>query len=305
MHIHNNKKDMLFKRHFQFATLAFAAVAAAPTMATEGGGSIYNHGIENFVIGAVPPPGTYFLLYGSHYRADTLRDNNGDKLPVDFKVEASAIAPRVAWVSDMQFLGGQFAFHAIAPLVDVSIEAGPFSQSKSGLGDITFGPTLGYHVSQKFHYAVGLDITAPTGRYDKDDLANIGRNYWNFQPVLSLTYMQPQGFNADLKLMYDFNARNKDTDYRSGQELHADYALGWGFGNGWTAGVAGYVYQQTTSDKQGGNTVADNRGRAMSIGPSVKYDGGDWFMTVKYEEEFGVRNRAEGGGLKVKVALPF
>lgn len=37
----------------------------------------------------------------------------------------------------------------------------------------------------------------------------------------------PDGLNLDLKLVYDFNRRNPSTDYRSGQEAHADYAVGW------------------------------------------------------------------------------
>lgn len=60
----------------------------------------------------------------------------------------------------------------------------------------------------------------------------------------------------------------------SGQESHADYALGWGFGNGWTAGIGGYVYRQV------GATVLDNKGRAMGIGPSIKFDGGKWMLTA-------------------------
>lgn len=44
------------------------------------------------------------------------------------------------------------------------------------------------------------------------------------------------------------------TQYHSGQELIIDYSLGWGFGNGLTAGVGGYLYQQTTNDTQNGVT---------------------------------------------------
>ncbi len=288
--------------------LAFASIVALSTsaMATEGGGSIYSNGIENYMSGAVPPvPGVYFLLYGSRYDASTLRDNNGNKVPLDFKIEATAVVPRVVWVTDQHLLGGQLVFHALAPIVDLKVRAGGNSESKTGLGDVTVGTVLAYHASPNLHYVVGFDVNAPTGSYSKGDLANIGRNYWNIEPLFALSYVQPSGLNVDLKVMYDFNGRNSDTDYRSGQELHADYAVGWGLGNGWTVGVGGYVYQQVTNDRQAGATVPNNKGRALAIGPSVKFDAGKWLITAKYEREFSVRNRPEGGGFRIKAILPF
>nr|WP_232230018.1 transporter [Polaromonas glacialis] len=50
-----------------------------------------------------------------------------------------------------------------------------------------------------------MDVTAPTGSYDSNKLANLSRNYWNIEPVFAVTYVQPTGINADVKLMYDFN----------------------------------------------------------------------------------------------------
>jgi len=281
-------------------------LASASALATEGGGGIYPNGAENYMVGALPPPGTYYLLYGSHYEASTLRDNAGNKVPVDFKVQVTAVAPRIVWVTNQQVLGGQLAFHAIAPLVDLKVAVAGASGSDSGLGDMTFGAGLGYHLSPNLHYVAAVDLNAPTGHFDKNAMANVGRNHWNIEPLFAVTYLQTSGFNGDLKFMYDFNATNKGTQYRSGQEFHVDYAAGWGFGNGWTAGVGGYVYQQTTDDTNAGATVADKRGRAMALGPSIKYDSGQgWFLTAKYEKEFQVRNRAEGGGLKIKAILPF
>lgn len=123
---------------------------------------------------------------------------------------------------------------------------------------------------------------------------------------MAVSYIQARGWNADLKLMYDYNFRNKDTDYRSGQELHADYALGWGLGNGFVAGVGGYVYRQVSDDKQAGLTVAGNRGRAMAIGPSLRYQNDKgWMITAKYERQFDVRNKASGAAFWIKTIIPL
>ncbi|WP_445672952.1 SphA family protein [Pseudomonas inefficax] len=276
------------------------------SQATEGGGTSYPLGAENYMSGAMPPPGFYGQLFVNHYEADNLRGNDGRKLPVDFRVRANAIVPRLIWVSDYTVLGGSLALHAIVPLVDLKVSLNGQSQHNSGLGDVIFGPALGFHHSDKFHSILAFDMIAPTGRYDKDDLANPGRNYWVFEPVYAMSYVDPAGLNLDAKVMYDFNRRNPATDYRSGQELHVDYAVGWGLGNGWVVGVGGYYYRQTTDDHQDGERIEDNKGRSFAIGPSIKYSGeGGWFVTAKWSKETEVRNRAQGDAYWLKLTLPF
>ncbi|MEQ6290223.1 transporter [Vogesella sp. GCM10023246] len=288
------------------STAVVLATLAGTSWATEGGGGMYPNGNENYLTGALPPPGFYVLGYASSYRASSLRDNNGDKVPVDFKLQVNAVAPRFIWVSDLPLAGGTLAMHAITPLLELDATVNGQSQRKRELGDIVLGGGAAYHLSEQLHAYVGVDVNAPTGQFDKNDLVNVGRNYWNVEPLVAVSYLQSKGINADLKLMYDYNWKNKDTDYRSGQELHADYALGWGFGNGWVAGVGGYAYRQVTDD-QGPNVPAHgNRGRALAIGPSIKYDNGKgFFVTAKWQHETRVANRPQGNEFKLRLTVPF
>ena len=285
---------------------ALVCLACTSAFATEGGGSAYPNGAENFLLGVAPPPGTYVLAYPSYDHLDKLRDNNGNEIPVPFKVDVAAFVPRFIWIGETKVLGGNFGFHGFLPLLDINAKVAGLSQRKSGLGDVIFGPFLTYHPSDKLHYVLAVDIHAPTGAYNRTDLVNLGRNHWTAGPVAAITYTQPSGINADIKLHYEFNGSNKDTNYRSGQEFHFDYALGWGFGNGWTAGAGGYVYQQTTDDKLSGASVPNAKGRAMAIGPAIKYQSpSGFFITAKFQKDFAVRNRPEGTALKVKMILPF
>lgn len=289
------------------ALASVVLLAASAARATEGGGGTYQNGIENYMWGAAPPPGFHFLAYGLFYRATTVRDNDGnDVTPPDFKAQAFALALRPIWMTPVTVLGGNLGFHAIVPLVDLGVSVPGKSQNKFGVGDITFGPALGFHLSPNLHFLVAVDVNAPTGGYSTTDLANIGRNYWNFEPLTGFTYLQADGINADLKLMYDFNLRNGATQYLSGQELHADYALGWGVGGTWVFGVGGFLYQQVTNDDDNGTTVPNSKGRAFAVGPSVKFDSGrHWFVTAKYEFEMAVANRIQGGGLDIKAIIPI
>jgi hypothetical protein len=291
----------------RIAAVVVTFIASADVHATEGGGSIYPVGAENYLCCAVPPPGLYGMVFLQHYRADEVKDNHGDTVPLpDFKVSASAVTPRLIWVTGEQIAGASLAFHAILPVVTLDVAVPGARQRKSGVGDLVFGPALGWHLGPQLHTVLALDFFAPTGGYSRTDVANIGRNYWGMHAIAGVSQIDPNGLNADAKVMVGLNAKNKDTDYRSGDEFIIDYDAGWGLGNGWVAGIGGYLYQQITDDKQAGATVADNKGRAFAIGPSIKYDSGKgWFVTLKYQTETGVRNRAAGEALWLKAVHPF
>lgn len=291
-----------FKKIVGPSVLAFSQWASA----TEGGGSMYPPGVESWMSGAMPPPGFYGVVYAQNYRADVLRGNDGGKLPVDFDLEANVVAPRFIWVTNHQVVGGQLAFHTIIPLVDLRVSMAGVNDRKQGLGDITFGPGLGYHYSQNFHVVYGVDFYAPTGRYDRNDLANLGRNYWTAQAVIAMTYADPHGLNADAKVMYGINAKNRDTDYKSGQEFIVDYAVGWAVAPGWVAGVGGYYYQQTTDDYLGGDRVSDNKGKSFAIGPAIKYSSSNgWSLAAKWQREDYVKNRPDGDAFWLKLAFAY
>ncbi|MFC0132481.1 SphA family protein [Massilia eurypsychrophila] len=303
-----NSKRTNAVRHATAAAM-LGLVLCAPAAATEGGGSIYPNGVENFLVGAMPPPGFYPLVYATSYRATELRDGRGNDIASavgGFRVHVAGVIPRFIWVTGQKLLGGQLAVHAIVPVLNVDVQVGANRGRNTGIGDLNLAAALGYHVSPKLHYVLALEANAPTGQYDRNDVASIGRNHWNIEPLVAVSYIQEKGLNADIKLMYDYNFRNKDTGYQSGQEAHADYALGWGLGNGFVAGVSGYVYRQVTDDKLADRTVEGNRGRAFAIGPSVRYKTAQgWMITAKYERQYDVRNRASGAAFWIKTIVPL
>lgn len=257
------------------AAVVTLLLSATATHATEGGGSTYNPGVENFLVGAVPPPGVYVLEYLLSYSASRFNDASGNAIPIPgFKIKANAAATRVVWSTDKPFLGGTLVGHAIFPLIDLKVSAAGMSQHKTGLGDITLGIGAAYHHSPQLHSVIDVDVVLPTGSYDRANLANLGRNYASVQPLYALSYIDPKGFNGDFKATLNFNRTNRDTNSRSGTEFILDYSAGWGLGNGWTVGAGGYLYQQLTDDKLNGAAVRNSKSRGFAIGPSIKYDNG-------------------------------
>lgn len=290
------------------AVLAALAATLPTAHAAEGGGSTYAAGVENFLSGAAPPPGFHVLGYLQHYTADTLKDNAGRSVavPPDFKVQATAAVLRGVWVTPQELWGGQVLAEAVLPLVDLKVTAGGSSDHATGLGDLTLGAGVAWHHSPSLHSVLALDVVLTTGRYDAADAANLGRNYLSFQPLYTLSRIDPAGFNADFKAALTLNRTNGDTDYRSGNELFVDYSAGWGLGNGWVLGAGGYLRRQFSDDRLAGASLDGSRARAFAIGPSVAFNNGKgWFFTAKWQQESGVRNTLQGSALWLKAVIPF
>ena len=58
-----------------------------PAAATEGGGGAYPNGAEDFMSGALPHPGTYFINYLNYYSAEKFQDISS----TDFKISTPAL----------------------------------------------------------------------------------------------------------------------------------------------------------------------------------------------------------------------
>jgi len=289
--------------------LAALATLASPMALAKEGPDQYPNGAENFLAGALPPPGNYFINYLGYYDGE-YRDNNGDKVP-GLQVNAVFNALRYIYVSNYQMLGGSFGMHAILPFVHQSLDT-PFptigNGTVFGLGDMIIGPLIiGWHFPPEWHVTVGLDISLPTGKYDQNDPTDsIGTNYYSFEPIFAFTYLSQGGFEVSAKLMYNIKTRNDDTDYESGDEFHMDYLIGQHFGS-WAVGIGGYYLKQTTDDTLNGQTVGPdgNRGQVFAFGPAVKYDYQGMSFVGTWDYETDAENRFQGNKLFFKFITAF
>lgn len=283
------------------------ALGPVPGQASENGGNTYPNGAEGFMAGAVPPPGTYFLNYLTHYQASRINDSKGNKLPFDVEIRATAEVARFLHVSDITILGGAWGGHILIPLVHVAIDSpvAALDGRHSGLGDITIDPfILSWHAGN-WHWVTGIDVVVPTGQYDKAEPASsIGRNYWAIEPVFGITYLSPGGFEASGKFMFDYNFKNRDRDYKSGNEFHIDYTLSQKFGD-MTAGIGGYYFHQITDDSGTLAPADGNRGKALAIGPQLKYDYKGMSFIGKWQHEVIAENRAQGDKFWFKFITRF
>jgi len=286
--------------------------------AAEGGGSSYPSGVNTVLSGKLPPPGLTNFIYMSDYQANDTIGNNGDKKSNihDFDLNVKAISLRMDYVySDYSLLGAALSSRLIVPFVkgrvsfDVDTPKGRVHKSdhQEGLGDVTFAPLLLGWNSANVSQIVAVDFFAPTGTYDKDRLFNPGRNYWAVAPWYGITAYPIKDLEVSSKILYIINQKNTATDYRSGDEINADYNIGYNLTKTLQIGVSGYAYKQVNGDKQYGASVNGNgnEGQVFAFGPAIKYQTPAWGVVAKWQHETLVKNRAEGDRVWLQAVFRF
>lgn len=286
--------------------LGLSTILLCPAQAAENGNTQYGPGASQFFAGAFPPfPGLYFLSQSNHYRSSRLNDGNGNELPIDFNVKTTVETLRFLYVSPLELAGGQIMTQLVVPLVNVDLSLPYTSAQTFGLADIsgTFGVT--WHPDRYNTFSVGMDIAAPTGKYDVKDPASPGLNHWSFQPALGYHYSDPQGLELGVVARIIFNTENPDTDYTTGNELVIEYAAGWNFDK-WRIGAVGYYLQQFTDDS-GPTAPADgHRGKGFAIGPSVSYSFNPAFqVSASWQHDVVAENRPQGDTFWINFATKF
>jgi hypothetical protein len=139
----------------------------------------------------------------------------------------------------------------------------------------------------------------PTGRYDTGFSPNAGKNHYGTNLAWGTTYInQPTKIEFDSVLSLTFNAMNPATNYKNGNELHWDWALGMLFSNNFKLGVAGFVYRQLTGDTGSGATLGPFEGRVYGVGPhlvaTVPNGRHPVILNLRYYQEFSAVNRFQG-----------
>ena len=257
-------------------------------------------GAEGWYAGALPPPGFHLIDYNLYYHAHEIKGRRGGHVSAppftDFDVTVYANVIRPIYVSKRTILGASPAWHVVIPVIYKHMASDFFDESKTGLGDIYVSPLiLGWH-RPPFHWAVGLDVICPTGRYSDTDVVTIGNNHWTFETAVAVSYIGQSGFRASTKLMYDVHTEDHKLDYKEGDQFHLDYNVGyaWGPRDKWKAGICGYWLTTLEEDEQNGADIPGSEEGVFAIGPTVSYQAGKLNVELKVQKEMEAKNRPEG-----------
>lgn len=288
--------------------MVIALVIATASAGFAGGSNAYPNGAEGFWMGAVPPPGFYYVNYDLWYTAHKYTNDGGQQVTTGplagFRLNVLANVSRFLYVSKYQILGANWGVQAFVPVMDQRITSVAGVSHARGIGDVIVDPfILSWH-KPNFHAVVGIDIYLPTGDYKTGRLANLGTNTFVYEPVAAFTYVTPvKGVTASIKMMYDFPQKNGKWAHPflplagallPGQEFHFDYSIDYTINETWRAGLGGYWYKQTTEDELNGAKIPNAQGRVWSVGPGIEYSKGKVIASLRTQFEVNAKNRPEG-----------
>ena len=238
-----------------------------PALATENGGSVVPVGVQSMLPGMLMPAGNYLYNYNAFVQGFSARDNHGHDNGLGMTMKTQAHAFRFLHVSNPEWLDvGDLGFEANVVYTRTKLDMHYRDQSvASGLGDITFGPSLGRHLGP-YNDIFTLLVTAPTGDFDKNRLANVGRNYWGIQTSWAWTWFPSPDVDLSGLAKVVYNTRNPDTDYQTGIETNLEYSANYYFAHDYFVGLNGFWHSQITDDELHGEKVG-NRIATVTLGP--------------------------------------
>lgn len=288
---------------YRLALALSGCLCAGGVWATENGADSYALGAEGVMAGALPPAGVYLLSYYENYHASRFVDKNGNSLIPGFGLNVDVLVPRPVWMTNQQILGGQLGFYAALPLVDLRVSMAGERDSRRAMGDSIVASLLAWH-NGNHHWVAAVEAVLPSGDYDRDHMANAGKNYYTARPIFAYSYSQPDGWDLSTKISYSINSKNDATDYHSGDYIAGDYSIGYKVAPKLTLALEGYVFKQLESDQVSGDDIGF-RGQAVAYGPGVHYQGQGWSLEAKYLQETAVENRPQGNATWLKFVWAF
>lgn len=123
-----------------------------------------------------------------------------------------------------------------------------------------------------------------------------------------MTWFPLPKVDVNAKFRYGFNTRNNATNYQSGDEATIEFSAGYRPVAPLQFGINGYVYRQTTDDRQNGQVVNGNgnRGRVNALGPYLSYNITPAMpLILKLQFEFDAHDRPKGTRLWLQLKIPL
>jgi hypothetical protein len=179
-----------------------------------------------------------------------------------------------------------------------------------GLSDVFFSPlTVGIHFSENNNLAIDTKIWAPSGAYERGNLANLGMNVWTFTPNLAHTYLwKKRGLEVDNYVALDIYTQNPVTKYTSGTVFH------------WDGMLFQYLSERGGFGAIVSNITQLNRDRGPLAGRLNGFQGGGWgagplvmyvakvqnpgmILAFRWVPEFHVQNLLKGNTFMLGLTL--
>ena len=254
----------------------------------------------------------YYEQYNFYYTANSYKDRNGNsvnavgQVQLKGEIDIYGIAPLFLWVTDKEILGGNYAFYISPSIASTSVSASASLLNRAveidddswGLGDIFVQPFwLGWRDTH-YDLSFGLGLYAPIGKYDEDDVNNIGLGFWTFQAhVGGYYYIDKQQASAlMLAVTYETHTKKDGTDITPGDHFTLEYGFSQYLSERLEVGITGYSQWQVNGDDGDDSFLdPDVKCEIHAVGGQVAY----WVtprlnLSLRYLSEYNAKARFEG-----------
>jgi hypothetical protein len=306
---------------------ATVVLTSSGAWAAENGQFPTTLGTEGMQILNIPPAGVYAVNYTNYYHTSQINDHKGDQikgLNADVNV----------WSNAFRFLNyydiSHFGDSRVGILSDITIPFGYVdadiagdSQHQTGLEDRVVNP-LSIYYKQGDWLNVGFSptfSTLPTGRWERQDQVNLGRNYFSWQPTVAYTLIFGEKLDVSGRFRYIHNLTNNDgavsvvnptgANYESGDMIAGDFAVGYAVTDRLQLALNGYFVAQVSDDQIHGNTASNavlqdvfdgGRSNVFALGPAIGYDLGPVRVYAQWQHQFDAENTAQGDSFWLRLA---
>ena len=314
------------RKRLKKLSAAIAGLSFLPIYASAYDLPAVNLGSTSFLDGDPPAgPGFYFQEYVSYYTADTLKDANGDTIPLpDPELDNWVSLSQFIYLSDKTTLfGGKLGVSSIIPYV--SLDFTPtivgLQDNGDGLGDIVVGPFVQWDTimgssGPRFMHRIELQAILPTGKYDDDRALNPGSNFFSFNPYWAATFFATPQWTVSWRLHYLWNDKNDKPnvltfpgadDVQAGQAIHLNLNTAFEvIPKKLRLGVNAYYLDQLSDTKVDGHKVSDRQEKVFGVGPGVVYHfSRDSHLFFNAYFESGAENRTEGERFNLRYVHHF
>lgn len=293
----------------------------------------YINGILGIQAATMPPPGMYYTMFNTNYYANSVRNNNGDKIvkcpdptcgnDVDFKLDAYLQIHNLTYSSDFKIFGGRWLADIDIPLIysDMSLSDAfhiplpnyyidkhiAVNDNSFGLSDLYIEPLVLAWNLDRVDFTVMGGVFAPTGRFDQNDPTSQGRGFWTFKGGAGATvyFDEAKTWTASILAGYEVHTKQKETDVTPGDHFHFEWGVGKRFAKYFVAGAAGYCSWQVKKDK--GPGASPHLTRSFAAGPELGVIIPSWKaeLAVRSLWEFENRNAPQGNLTTVTLNFAF
>ena len=266
-----------------------------------------------------------FLCYDNGRAGGTRGLPFGGEVAANIKAQSYFEAPGFLYAPPFQILGGQpsaglvlpYAWVQVRALGDITTRLGSVSPGRtdwtSGFSDIQMLPFILGWTNSDFKYSFLMNVWAPTGEYNKDQLANTGLGYWTFTPMASFSWLSSKiGTEISVFTGVDFNTKNDSADYQSGDLFHLDATvaqhlpLAGGFAG---VGATAFYLKQFTGDSGSGAALGSFEAESYGVGPTVsyarKFGQTSAVLDFSWLPQLHTENTTKGDFIWVKLGLVF